>query len=109
MEIKDQRKNWKEAFNCKKCARGERTDCPCYLEYFEINQKTGEQRLVKTCLFRLLPRLLIENTKSADGLHSALNSLRNTVFDRITRAIELKEKELKQLEAKDALGNSRSK
>jgi len=98
MEIIDNRQNWKEAFNCKKCLKKERTLCPCYVEYTEVNNKTGETRLVKTCIFQLLPRLLIDNTKASDGLHGIISSMRNKFVEQTEKILQLKEKELKKLE-----------
>jgi len=109
MKVEDIRKNWKDAFNCKKCAKKERTDCPCYLEWVEENNLTGEKRIRKGCLFQILPKLLIQNTKAADGVHAATNSFRNLVakvVETMREALALKQQELKMLEGKDG-GSSR--
>jgi len=90
MHVEDIRKNWKDAFNCKKCAKKERTDCPCYLEWIEENNVTGEKRIRKGCLFQILPELLIQNTKVADGVHAALNSLRNNIIKALDTAEKLR-------------------
>jgi hypothetical protein len=96
MEIKDIRQNWKHAFDCKKCKKDTRTDCPCYIEWIETNGQTGEQRIKKGCIFQILPELLIENTKSNNGLHSITNSLRNELIKRMDTALKIKLLEKKE-------------
>ena len=115
MHVEDIRKNWKDAFNCKKCAKKERTDCPCYLEWVEQNYKDGKIRIRKGCLFQILPQLLIQNTKAADGVHAATNSLRNEIVRVMEKAIALKQEEIEALKQeeikalKDEMGSSDNK
>ena len=101
MNVIDKRRNWKDAFNCKKCLKKERPDCPCYIEYTEVNTQTQETRIVKTCIFQMLPQLLIKNTRSADGVHTALTSFRNVMAKKLENALKLKALEIKQLEKKN--------
>ena len=96
MKIEDTRKNWKDAFKCSKCARGEKTDCPCYVEWVETNNITGEQRIRKGCIFQLLPELLIQNTKQASGVQASTESLRNVLDKRLREALQLKAKALEE-------------
>jgi hypothetical protein len=96
VEIKDTRRSWKHAFDCKRCNKDTRTDCPCYVEWIETNGQTGEQRIKKGCVFQILPELLIANTKSSDGLHNITSSLRNELIERMDTALKIKMLERKE-------------
>lgn len=53
--------------------------CPCWHEMYMENIQTGEGRVTKDCLFRLLPGLLVVNMQNANAAQAAVEVTRNEV------------------------------
>lgn len=81
---------YKGAFDCSRCPmNGDPTAgraCPAWHELMMTNVATGEERLVKDCLFRVLPSILIEVVKASNRPAAAIESMRNEVVRRIDDA-----------------------
>lgn len=76
--------NYKDPFNCKDCPESEK-GCPCWTEIVETNIQTGEERITKDCLLKLMPRLLIEVIKASNRPAAAIESTRNALVENLTK------------------------
>lgn len=81
MQTVDNRQNWTKAFKCNQCRKQNETSCPGFVNYMETNEQNGEQRLVKTCVFQMLPTIIIQNTARSSGVQKALEGVRNSIID----------------------------
>jgi len=75
--------NYKNPFECKECPESEK-GCPCWTELLETNIQTGEERITKDCLFRLMPRLIVEVIKASNRPAAAIESTRNALVENLT-------------------------
>lgn len=55
-------------------------ECPCWSEIVQESAQTGEVRVLKDCIFRLMPVLLIEVIKASNRPAAAVESVRNEMF-----------------------------
>lgn len=65
--------------------------CPAWTEYVETNMQTGDERVTKECVFKALPRFMIETVKAANRPAAAVESTRNELargFDQINANLE---------------------
>ena len=76
--------NYKNPFECKECPESEK-GCPCWTELLETNIQTGEERITKDCLFKLMPRLMVEVIKASNRPAAAIESTRNALIYNLTR------------------------
>ena len=76
--------NYKNPFECKECPESEK-GCPCWTELLETNIQTGEERITKDCLLKLMPRLMIEVIKASNRPAAAMESTRNTLLECLNR------------------------
>lgn len=88
--------SYNNAFNCKDCSESTK-GCPCWTELVETNIQTGEERITKECLFKLMPRLMVEVIKASNRPAAAVESMRNVLVDNLSHgfsalvnAVELK-------------------
>lgn len=88
--------NYKNPFECKECPESEK-GCPCWTEIIETNIQTGAERITKDCLFKLMPRLMIEVIKASNRPAAAVESMRNSLvenlahgFGALVGAVEMK-------------------
>ena len=88
--------NYKNPFECKECPESEK-GCPCWTELVETNIQTGEERITKDCLLKLMPRLMIEVIKASNRPAAAIESTRNSLlesldigFGSLIKTIEIK-------------------
>jgi len=67
---------YKKAFECKKCPqRGDSEGCPAWMEVVMTDKTTGEVKSVGDCSYKLLPRIIIENTAAADRVTANLTEV----------------------------------
>jgi len=76
--------NYTDAFNCKKCPESVK-GCPCWTELIETNIQSGEERITKECLYKLMPRLLVEVIKASNRPAAAVESMRNSLVENLSR------------------------
>ena len=76
--------NYKNPFECKECPESEK-GCPCWVEILETNIQTGEERITKDCIFKLLPRLMIEVIKASNRPAAAIEATRNSLVDNLSK------------------------
>lgn len=76
--------NYSDAFNCKKCSESVK-GCPCWTELIETNIQTGEDRITKDCLYKLLPHLLVEVIKASNRPAAAVETMRNNLIENLSR------------------------
>jgi len=70
--------SYKNAFNCKRCPKNATENgCPCWCEVIWTNVQTGEEKVVKDCLFRMLPAMMIEVIKASNRPAASVESMRN--------------------------------
>ena len=88
--------NYKNAFECKDCPESEK-GCPCWTEIIETNLQSGEERITKDCLYKLLPRLMVEVIKASNRPAAAVESMRNSLvanlsggFSALVNAMEVR-------------------
>lgn len=53
--------------------------CPAWTEYAETNLQTGEERITKECVFKAMPKFLIEVVKASNRPAAAVESTRNEI------------------------------
>jgi len=102
-------KKYTHAFSCIKGKCYEDNSCPCWVEIIETNTKTGEERVVKNCIFQLLPNLMIEVIKASNRPAAAIESTRNEIakgFNNLgiitARGLQaIKEAKIKAIEARE--------
>ena len=74
-------KEYKNAFSCKKGKCFEDTSCPCWTELIETNIQTGKERINKSCLFQLLPTMMVEVIKASNRPAEVMESVRNEIVN----------------------------
>ena len=88
-------KEYKNAFSCKKGKCFENDSCPCWTELLETNIETGKERINKSCLFQLLPMMLVEVIKGSNRPAEAIESTRNEIVKGFTAlAISINSKQI---------------
>ena len=76
--------SYKNPFECKDCPESEK-GCPAWTEIVETNIQSGEERITKDCLLKLMPRLMIEVIKASNRPAAAIESTRNSLIDSLNR------------------------
>jgi len=103
-------KEYKKAFLClKKGKCAEDSSCPCWCELIQTNIQTGEERLIKDCIFKLYPIIMIEVIKASNRPAAAVESMRNETaknlnqgFQKVFTGLQEVSKRIKKaLEVKD--------
>jgi len=97
---------YKHAFSCIKGKCYEDGSCPCWCEVIWTNVQTGEEKVVKDCLFRMLPAMMVEVIKASNRPSAAVESMRNETikvlnagFKKVQQGlIKLREKKREALE-----------
>lgn len=73
--------NYAKAWQCEACpqSNGEQ-GCPAWSEIIEAHVRTGEERITKDCLFRLLPKMMVEVVKASNRPAAELGEMRAELF-----------------------------
>lgn len=73
--------NYKKAFQCKKCPESNTSEgCPMWWELMMANAQTGEDKLVKSCGYTLMPVILSHVVVASNRPAAAMESLRNSII-----------------------------
>lgn len=71
---------YSNAFNCQSCPGNSGLNgCPCWTEIVETNLQTGEERINKDCLFRMMPHMLVEVIKASNRPAAEIGRMREEV------------------------------
>ena len=68
------------------------TYCPAWTEYVQTNVQTGEERIVKQCVFQAIPHFMIETLMASNRPAAAMETTRNELakgFSEISRQMQL--------------------
>lgn len=72
--------NYKNAWNCRKCPESnDENGCPAWVEYAERNLQTGEDRVVKECVFQALPKFLVHTLAASTQAAATMDNHRNEI------------------------------
>lgn len=66
------------AWDCEHCPK-DSDICPAWAEIIETHVRTAEERVTRECVFRLLPRLLVQGIKAANRPAAELSELRAVI------------------------------
>lgn len=101
-------KRYKKAFQCKSCpGQNGENGCPLWWKQILENKATGQVKVEENCGFVLLPVLILETVKAANGAQAQINLCQNEVndhsqiiFQGFQRLVEIamKEKDADQIE-----------
>jgi len=80
---------YKKAWKCKKCPEtNNENGCPAWTELMVTNIQSGEEKLEKDCLYRMLPMLLVEVIKASNRPAAEIGSLKNGMINAISELAE---------------------
>lgn len=88
---------YRNAFKCHKCPENNGDKgCPAWAEVMEMEVSTGQERLVKGCVFAMMPRWMTYVIQASNRAPAAIDSMRNSICDTLmlaasNRAIMLSE------------------
>lgn len=90
---------YSRAWQCKRCPKSNDEDgCPAWAELIETHVRSGEERVTKECVFRLLPRLMLEVVKASNRPAAEIGELRSELYQGFTALARV----APRLEEKDA-------
>lgn len=74
--------NYKHSMDCRHCPQNNTENgCPCWCEVVWTNLQTGEEKIIKNCLFQMLPEMLVEVIKASNRPSAAIESTRNEIVN----------------------------
>lgn len=85
MESITNKKNFKNAFKCKKCpGRNDEEGCPMWWEYSMEEPTTGKTKLVKECGYLAMPVFLTSVISASNRPAAEIGQLRNEIAQGFT-------------------------
>lgn len=75
-----------KAWDCANCPQ-DTAICPAWAELVETHVRTGDERITKDCMFRLLPRMIVEVIKASNRPAAEVGQLRQEIFRGLTNAV----------------------
>ena len=76
--------------NGRKCPESNSKDggCPAWADgILESNALTSEQRVTSDCMFRLLPRWLLQGYSNTDGVRAEMSAMRGAVAAAVSTTV----------------------
>jgi hypothetical protein len=68
------------AWDCERCPK-DSAICPAWAELIETHIRTAEERVTKECIFRMLPRMMIEVIKASNRPAAEMGQLRAELYE----------------------------